>query len=84
MAHAKPKPSEVEVPRPNSSIIIKEFLVPVFNMQEASSISDIKVEIPRSCISLAPTLVINASIIGISAESHGTKHPKKSNLLNFN
>lgn len=44
-------------------------------MQDASSISDIKVEIPLSCMSLAPTLVIMASIIGIYAFWHGTNEP---------
>jgi len=44
-------------------------------MHEASSISAINVEIPLSYTSLAPTLVITASVIGILALSHGTKHP---------
>lgn len=44
-------------------------------MQDASSISLIKVLIPLNYISLAPTRVIIASIIGISALVHGTKHP---------
>lgn len=42
---ARLKPSAVDVPRPNSSMITKEFFVAVFSKQLASSISDIKVEI---------------------------------------
>lgn len=67
IAHAIPNPSHVDVPRPNSSIIIKELDVAILSMQEASSISDINVLIPLNCISLAPTLVMMASIMGISA-----------------
>lgn len=48
IAHAIPKPSFVEVPRPSSSMIINEFLVAVFSMHEASSISAMKVLIPRT------------------------------------
>lgn len=71
MAQARPNPSLVEVPRPNSSIIINEFSVAIFNIQLASNISDIKVEIPLNCMSDAPTLVIIPSIIGIYASVAG-------------
>lgn len=75
IAHAMPKPSLVEVPLPNSSIIINDFSVATFNIHDASNISLMNVLIPLSYISLAPTLVMIASIIGISALVHGTKHP---------
>lgn len=45
------------------------------SMHEASNISAIKVEIPLSWWSDAPTLAIMQSTIGISALEHGTKHP---------
>ena len=45
----KPNPSYVEVPRPNSSIIIRDFSDAPFKMDAVSSISCIKVETPRSC-----------------------------------
>mmetsp|Transcript_13194 Transcript_13194/g.9550 ORF Transcript_13194/g.9550 Transcript_13194/m.9550 type:complete len:97 (+) Transcript_13194:223-513(+) len=72
IAHAKPNPSFVDVPRPNSSIIIKLFLVAVLSMQEASSISAMKVEMPLSWWSEAPTLAMMQSTIGISAFEQGT------------
>ena len=52
-----------------------EFLVADFIMQLASSISAMKVDIPFSCASEAPTLVIIASIMGRVAYSQGTKQP---------
>lgn len=45
----KPNPSYVEVPRPNSSIIMRDFSDAPFRMDAVSSISCIKVETPRSC-----------------------------------
>ena len=62
----------MEVPLPNSSMISKDFLVADLSMQEVSSISAINVDIPLSWLSLAPTLVIRASMIGILADSQGT------------
>ena len=44
-----PNPSYVEVPRPSSSIIIRDLLVAPFRMDVVSSISCIKVDTPRSC-----------------------------------
>ena len=75
IAQASPKPSEVEVPLPNSSIIIKDFSVAEFSILEVSYISLINVDIPFVYISEAPTLVIIASIIGKEAISQGTKQP---------
>lgn len=75
IAHAIPNPSDVDVPLPSSSIIISDLEVAVLSMQEASSISLMKVLIPLSYISLAPTRVIIASITGISADLQGTKQP---------
>lgn len=72
---AIPNPSVVDVPLPNSSTINNEFDVAIFNIHDASNISLINVDIPLNYASDAPTLVIIASIIGISADSHGTKHP---------
>ena len=51
---------------------MKEFLVAIFNIHETSNISFMKVDIPFNYKSLAPTLVIIASVIGISAYSAGT------------
>lgn len=75
IAQAIPNPSDVDVPLPNSSIIIKESGLAVFNIQLASSISLMKVLIPFVYTSLAPTLVIIASIIGTTAVVQGTKQP---------
>lgn len=75
MAHAMPKPSLVEVPLPSSSMMIRDLYVEVEIMQEASSISLMNVDMPLNCISLAPTRVMIASIIGISALAQGTKQP---------
>lgn len=63
-AHDKPKPSFVLVPLPSSSIKTKLFYVAVFNIQAVSIIYPIKVEIPLTCWSDAPTLQIIESIIG--------------------
>jgi hypothetical protein len=54
---------------------MKEFLVAVWSMQEASSISAMKVEIPLNYWSEAPTLAIMLSMIGSSALLAGTKQP---------
>ena len=48
IAQARPKPSFVDVPLPSSSMMIKLLDDAVLSMQEASNISDMKVEIPRS------------------------------------
>ena len=64
---------------------MREFFVAVYrtydsnytlSMHEASSISAMKVEIPRSWWSLAPTRAMMLSMIGISALTQGTKQPK--------
>lgn len=62
-------------PRPNSSIMMRESLVAVEIMADASSISAMKVETPRCCASPAPTLANTASRTLMSADSHGTKLP---------
>ena len=56
----------------NTHIIITTFTL---RMEEVSSISAMKVEIPFNCESPAPTLAEMESTIQIDAESHGTKHP---------
>lgn len=56
-------------------MMMSEFLEAVERMAEASSISAMKVEIPFCCASPAPTLANTASLILISADSHGTKLP---------
>merc|ERR1711975_22244 len=61
MAQAMPKPSDVDVPRPSSSTITSDRSVAVLRMLAASSISAMKVEIPRSCVSDAPTRHITES-----------------------
>mmetsp|Transcript_3946 Transcript_3946/g.10646 ORF Transcript_3946/g.10646 Transcript_3946/m.10646 type:complete len:299 (+) Transcript_3946:454-1350(+) len=70
-----PNPSEVDVPRPSSSTMTRERSVAVFRMHEASSISAMKVEIPRSCMSEAPTRHMIESKTGSVALLHGTKQP---------
>mmetsp|Transcript_70349 Transcript_70349/g.198525 ORF Transcript_70349/g.198525 Transcript_70349/m.198525 type:complete len:201 (+) Transcript_70349:666-1268(+) len=70
-----PKPSDVDVPRPSSSTMTSDFSVAVLRMQAASSISAMKVEIPRSCMSEAPTRHMTASKIGRTALWQGTKLP---------
>lgn len=44
-----PNPSYVDVPRPNSSIIINDLAVAPFKIDAVSSISCMKVETPRNC-----------------------------------
>lgn len=44
-----PNPSNVEVPRPSSSIIIRDLSEAPFRMDAVSSISCIKVDTPWSC-----------------------------------
>ena len=44
-----PNPSYVEVPRPSSSIIIRDLSEAPFRMDAVSSISCIKVDTPWSC-----------------------------------
>ena len=46
-------------------------------MHDASNISAMKVEMPLSWWSEAPTLAMMQSTIGISALEHGTKQPIK-------
>lgn len=75
IAQAIPNPSEVDVPLPNSSIMINESALAVFNMQLASNISLMNVLTPLVWMSLAPTLVMIASTIGILAYEHGTYDP---------
>ena len=65
IAQAIPNPSQVLVPLPSSSMSTSEFLVAVYSIQELSSISLIKVEIPLTWRSEAPTLVMIASITGV-------------------
>mmetsp|Transcript_74668 Transcript_74668/g.218775 ORF Transcript_74668/g.218775 Transcript_74668/m.218775 type:complete len:234 (+) Transcript_74668:426-1127(+) len=75
IAHAMPNPSEVDVPRPSSSTMTRERSVAVFRMHEASNISAMKVEIPRSCMSEAPTRHMIASNTGSVALLQGTNMP---------
>ena len=55
IAFANPYPSKVLVPLPSSSIIIRLRFVEVRRIDDASSISAMKVDIPRSWASPAPT-----------------------------
>ena len=75
MAHASPKPSYVDVPRPSSSMSTSERSVAPLRMVAVSSISAIKVETPRDWQSPAPTRARIESVTEISAESHGTNEP---------
>ena len=75
MDHAKPKPSYVLVPLPNSSMITKEFWVAFFKMDAVSNISIMKVDTPFNWESPAPTRHNIASTTATVASSHGTKHP---------
>lgn len=62
-------------PRPSSSMMMRESFVAADRIADASSISAMKVEIPRCCASPAPTLAKTASRTLSSADSHGTKLP---------
>uniref|UniRef100_A0A0A9FCA3 MUS1 n=1 Tax=Arundo donax TaxID=35708 RepID=A0A0A9FCA3_ARUDO len=75
IAHARPNPSYVEVPRPSSSIIIRDLSEAPFKMDAVSSISCIKVDTPRSWQSPAPTRAKIQSLTLTLARSHGTKEP---------
>ena len=48
MPQAKPNPSYVDVPRPNSSMITNDFSVAERKMDADSSISAMNVETPRN------------------------------------
>jgi len=75
MAHARPKPSYVDVPRPSSSMMISDEGVAALRIAAVSSISAMKVEMPRSWQSPAPTRAKMASRMAILALAHGTKEP---------
>ena len=89
IARDKAIPSQVEVPRPNSSIITNDLGVAVYKANKisnvfsiltckivaVSNISAIKVEMPRLILSPAPTRTRMASNTGNVAESQGTKKP---------
>ena len=75
MAHARPKPSYVDVPRPSSSMITSDLGVAFLTIDDVSSISAMNVDTPRDWTSPAPTRASTASTGEISASSHGTKQP---------
>mmetsp|Transcript_16291 Transcript_16291/g.40540 ORF Transcript_16291/g.40540 Transcript_16291/m.40540 type:complete len:203 (+) Transcript_16291:582-1190(+) len=75
MAHASPKPSYVEVPRPSSSMMTSEEEVAPLRMAAVSSISAMKVDTPRCWQSPAPTRAKMASRTEMRAASHATKQP---------
>lgn len=65
----------MDVPRPNSSIIINELLVPCLTALLVSSISIKKVDLPSTSLSLAPIRVNILSTIDNLHLEAGTKHP---------
>ena len=75
MAHARPKPSYVLVPRPSSSMMMSDLGVAALRIAAVSSISAMNVEMPRIWQSPAPTRAKMASRIAIFAEAHGTNDP---------
>jgi len=74
-AHAILRPSNVLVPRPISSRIIRLLDVALRRILATSVISTINVDCPEARSSDAPTLVNILSTIHILAESAGTKLP---------
>ena len=75
-AQASPNPSCVEVPLPSSSMITRLLSLAALTIHPASIISCIKVEIPLTCASDAPTRhIMELNIGSLLLASQGTKHP---------
>mmetsp|Transcript_13601 Transcript_13601/g.20836 ORF Transcript_13601/g.20836 Transcript_13601/m.20836 type:complete len:207 (-) Transcript_13601:291-911(-) len=75
MAHARPYPSKVLVPRPSSSTMMRLRGVAACRIEDDSSISAMKVEMPCCCRSPAPTRHRIRSTTLMRAEVAGTKDP---------
>jgi len=81
IALANPKPSQTLVPLPSSSTIIKLLEFELFKILLVSIISYIKVDMPESILSYAPTLVKMPWNRVSLAELAGTGHPIYANKM---
>ena len=68
-------PSKVEVPRPISSRISRDWAVACFRMEAVSLISTMKVDWPEARSSDAPIRVNTRSTMPTVADFAGTKEP---------